>query len=73
MVYKLSDNMMAIIENFNKYQNLYFEKFGCYAESWFTYLKWLSDCNNGHTFQPIETKKAIELFEDFNKSLNKKC
>ena len=56
-------NLEAIKTNFDKYVEMYKNKFNETPRSWFTYLKWLADCNKGHTFQPNETKLAIELFE----------
>lgn len=60
----MSRNEQAIRNNFEKYNALYIEKFGVKPTSFFSYLKWLADSNMGHTFQPNETKIAIELFEN---------
>ena len=57
------NNMEAIKNNYNRYQEKFQEKFNKKATCWFSYLRWLADSNLGHTFQPNETKKAIELFE----------
>lgn len=60
----MSRNEIAIRTNYEKYVDLYTSKFGKKPKSWFQYLRWLAECNCGHTFQPNETSVAIELFEN---------
>ena len=62
----MSANELAIRNNFDKYVSMYKKQFNQIPKSWFTYLRWLADCNKGHTFQMNETRIAIDLFENLN-------
>lgn len=59
-------NSEVILRDFTLFQQKCLSQFGYTSNCWFSYLRWLADCNRAHTFQPNEVKLARSLFDSLD-------
>jgi hypothetical protein len=52
----MTNNQIAILNNWDQYKKAYEDKFKEAPKSWFGYQRWLADKHLAHNFEPAETE-----------------